>query len=68
MKISARNQIKGTIKKVELGAVMAKVAVEIAGGTMVNSIITIDSVNELNLKEGDEVTAIVKSTEIMIGK
>ncbi len=68
MEISARNKIKGTIAEVKIGSVMAKVAVKIADGTIINSMITIDSVEEMNLKAGDEVYAIVKSTEVMIGK
>ncbi len=68
MEISARNKIKGTITEVTIGSVMAKVAVKIADGTIINSMITIDSVEEMKLKEGDEVYAIVKSTEVMIGK
>jgi len=68
MEISARNQIKGTIKEIKPGAVMAKVSVEMGDGTTLNSIITIDSVENLNLKVGDTVYAIIKSTEVMIGK
>jgi molybdopterin-binding protein len=68
MKLSARNKIKGTIREVKIGSVMAKVAVEIADGTIINSMITIDSVEDMNLKAGDEVYAIIKSTEVMIGK
>lgn len=68
MELSARNKIKGTVKEIKLGAVMAKVVIEIAGGTIINSIITVDSVEDLQLKEGDQVHAIVKSTEVMVGK
>jgi molybdopterin-binding protein len=68
MEISARNKIKGTITDISLGTVMAKVSVEISGGTILNSIITVDSVNNLDLKKGDEIVAIIKSTEVMIGK
>ncbi len=68
MKLSARNKIKGTITEVKIGSVMAKVAVRIADGTIVNSMITIDSVEDMDLKVGDEVYAIIKSTEVMIGK
>lgn len=68
MELSARNKIKGTITEVKIGSVMAKVAVKIADGTVINSMITIDSVEDMNLKAGDEVFAIVKSTEVMIGK
>ncbi|MFW6222464.1 MAG: TOBE domain-containing protein [Bacteroidota bacterium] len=68
MEISARNKIKGTITEVKIGSVMAKVSLKIADGTIINSMITIDSVEDMNLKVGDEVHAIVKSTEVMIGK
>ncbi|MDF1546333.1 MAG: TOBE domain-containing protein [Bacteroidales bacterium] len=68
MELSARNKIKGTVKEIKLGDVMAKVAIEIAGGAIINSIITVDSVEDLQLKEGDRVYAIVKSTEVMVGK
>ncbi|MFW5892359.1 MAG: TOBE domain-containing protein [Bacteroidota bacterium] len=47
---------------------MAKVSLKIADGTIINSMITIDSVEDMNLKVGDQVYAIVKSTEVMIGK
>lgn len=68
MEISARNKIKGTITEVKIGSVMAKVSLKIADGTTINSMITIDSVEDMSLKVGDEVYAIVKSTEVMIGK
>jgi len=68
MELSARNKIRGTITEVKIGSVMAKVAVKIADGTIISSMITIDSVEDMNLKVGDEVFAIVKSTEVMIGK
>ncbi len=68
MEVSARNKIKGVIKDIKLGNVMAKVTIEIAGGTILNSVITVDSVEALDLKVGDEVTALVKSTEVMVGK
>ncbi|MBK6344440.1 MAG: TOBE domain-containing protein [Bacteroidales bacterium] len=68
MKISARNQIKGSIIEVKPGVVTAKVIIDIGGGNRLSSVITMDSVEELNLKPGDEVVAIIKSTEVMIGK
>ena len=68
MEVSARNQIKGTIRDIKLGSVMAKVAVEIAGGTILNSVITVDSVQGLDLKVGEQITVLIKSTEAMIGK
>ncbi|MBP1639314.1 MAG: transporter [Bacteroidetes bacterium] len=68
MELSARNKLKGTIEEIVKGAVMAKVKVNIGGGNAVSSLISVDSVDELQLKVGDEVYAIVKSTEVMIGK
>lgn len=68
MQISARNQIKGVITDIKSGIVTAKVTLDIGGGNMISSVITIDSIEELNLKVGDEVFAIIKSTEVMIGK
>lgn len=68
MELSARNKLQGTIEEIVKGAVMAKVKVNIGGGNVVSSLISVDSVDELNLKVGDNVYAIVKSTEVMIGK
>jgi molybdopterin-binding protein len=67
MEISARNKIKGTIEEITLGSVMAKVKINI-GVSVISSVVTIESVTDLGLKVGDEVYAIVKSTEVMIGK
>ena len=68
MKLSARNQIKGKVAAVDKGAVMAKVKIDIGGGNIITSLISKDSVDDLELKAGDDVTAIIKSTEVMIGK
>jgi len=68
MEISARNKMKGTIDEITLGSVMAKVKINIGNGNVISSVITIESVADLKLKVGDEVYAIVKSTEVMIGK
>jgi len=68
MEISARNKIKGTIDEITLGSVMAKVKINIGNGNVISSVITIESVADLKLKTGDTVYAIVKSTEVMIGK
>jgi len=68
MEISARNKMKGTIEEITLGSVMAKVKINIGNGNVISSVITIESVMDLDLKTGDEVYAIVKSTEVMIGK
>ena len=67
MEISARNQLKGTVKNVKRGSIMAEVLVDI-GGQEVVAAITVSSVDRLKLAVGDRVTVIVKSTEVMIGK
>lgn len=67
MRISARNTLKGTVKKVEHGAVNSQVTVELPGGIEVVSIITKDSAERLNLTEGKEVYAIIKASDVMIG-
>jgi molybdate transport system regulatory protein len=68
MELSARNQLKGTIVEIVKGAVMAKVKVDIGSGNVICSLISVDSVDELNLQIGDTAYAIVKSTEVIIGK
>jgi molybdopterin-binding protein len=65
--LSARNQFKGTIKSVKLGAVAAEVVIQI-GNLEVVSMITRGSAEHLALKIGDEVKAIIKSTEVLIDK
>ena len=66
MKTSARNQLKGTVTAVTLGAVMAEVIVDVGGATVVAAI-TKDSAEKLGLAEGTSVTAIIKATDVMIG-
>lgn len=68
MEISARNQLKGTVKTLHLGEVMAEVVVVLPDGQEITSAITKESVEHLHLKVGDKVSAIIKSTEVMIGK
>jgi molybdopterin-binding protein len=65
--LSARNQFKGTIKSIKLGNVMAEVVVSV-GSLEIVSAITRGSAEHLGLKVGDEVTAVIKSTEVMIAK
>jgi molybdopterin-binding protein len=67
MQISARNVIKGKVKKVTHGAVNSEIILEIAGGTEMVSIITKSSAERLGLKPGKEVYAIVKASNVMIG-
>lgn len=68
MRLSARNQLQGTVSAVELGAVMATVTIRLGDGQEVVSAITKDSAEHLGLAVGDTVTAIIKSTEVMVGK
>ena len=68
MELSARNQFKGTITSIKLGGVMAEVTVDIGGGNVVVSAITRGSVESLGLREGESIVAIIKSTEVIIGK
>jgi molybdopterin-binding protein len=66
-RFSARNQLQAKVKSVKLGAVMAEVIVALADGQEIVSAITRTSAESLNLKKGDDVVAIIKSTEVMIG-
>ena len=68
MNISARNQLKGKIKTVKPGSVMAEVVVELPDGQEIVAAITLGSAETLKLKPGDDVIAIIKSTDVMIGK
>ena len=67
LKLSATNQIKGEISDVKLGAVNAEIAIQIAGGDKLNAIITNESAKNLALKAGDEVVAVIKASQIIIG-
>lgn len=66
MKLSTRNTLKGTVKKLELGAVNAEIILEIAPGIEVVSIITKSSAESLGLAEGKEAYALIKSTDVAI--
>jgi len=68
MKLSTRNQIKGKVTEVVKGKVMAKVKIAIGGDAVITSTITVDAVNDLKLKKGDEVVALIKASGVMIGK
>jgi molybdopterin-binding protein len=67
MTLSARNQLQGTVEEVQLGTVMAHVTVRV-GNNLVESVITRRSVEEMALKKGDTVKAVIKSTEVMLLK
>lgn len=67
MPISARNKLRGKVEEIQLGDVMAHVVVRV-GENLIESAITRRSAEELKLKKGDVVTAVVKATEVMIQK
>lgn len=67
MRLSARNTLPGVIRKIEQGAVNAEVTLELAPGIIVISIITLDAVNSLRLKAGDQAYAVIKASSVMIG-
>ena len=68
LKLSARNNFKGKVVSVEKGVITAKVKIEVKVPTTITAVITKEAVEDLDLKVGDEVTAIVKSTEVIVGK
>jgi len=68
MRLSTRNQLKGTITDIDLGAVMAIVKVKLEGGDqIVTASITKDAASNLDLRAGQPATVFIKSTEVMIG-
>ncbi len=67
LELSARNQLKGTVRGVTLGNIMAEVLVDV-GGQEVVAAITRSSVERLGLREGDAVTVVIKATEVMLAK
>jgi len=67
MTLSARNQLSGTVKEVQLGGVMAHVVVRV-GENLIESVITRRSAEEMALKVGDTVRVVIKSTEVMLQK
>jgi molybdopterin-binding protein len=67
MRLSARNTLKGKVKKIIIGAVNAEVIVELSGGAQITSIITNDAVKDLGLQEGGTAYAIIKASNVMLG-
>ncbi len=68
LKISARNKLKGTIIDIEQDGIIAKIKIQVEQPIVITSVITIEAVEGLNLEEGDTVNALIKSTEVLIGK
>jgi len=67
MKLSARNVLKGKVKSIKQGAVNSEVVIQLAGGFEIVSVITKASTQNLGLKEGKEVYAIIKATNVIVG-
>jgi molybdopterin-binding protein len=65
MKLSARNQLKGTVRAIRRGEAIANVELDVAGNRVVASI-TVEAVDELGLSEGNEVTAVIKASDVML--
>ena len=66
MKLSARNMLKGKVKKVIHGAVNSEITIELPGGTELVSIITKSSAENLGLSQGKDVYAVVKASNVMV--
>ncbi len=67
MKLSARNQLKGTVTEINEGAVNAIVKIDIGGGNVISATISMASVKELGLAVGKEAYAVIKATSVMVG-
>ncbi len=67
MEISARNVLKGTIKEIKYGQILAELVIELSGGTEITSLITKNSAEHLGLAVGKEVSAVIKASNVMIG-
>jgi molybdopterin-binding protein len=65
MKISARNQLKGTVRGIRRGEAIANVELDVAGNRLVASI-TVEAVEELGITEGSDVTAVIKASDVML--
>ena len=68
MRISARNVLKGKIVEVRKGAVTAHVKIDVGNGVVVTAAITNEATDELKLTEGDEAYAVVKASDVMVGR
>lgn len=68
MKMSARNCFRGTLEGIDEGVVTAKVKIRIESPITITAVVTREAVKELEMKRGDKVYAIIKSTSVMVGK
>jgi molybdopterin-binding protein len=68
MKLSARNMFKGKVVEVLSGPISGKVRVDIGGGNVVTSVVTAGAVEDLGIVVGDEVSVVIKSSDVMLAK
>jgi molybdopterin-binding protein len=68
MKISARNVLQGKVTAIKEGVTTAHVKIEVAAGAVITASITMEAVKELGLKVGDRASAIIKASDVMVGK
>jgi molybdopterin-binding protein len=68
MKLSARNQIKGTVTQVTKGQTTGHVHIDIGNGVTVHASITNEAIDDLALKVGDHATAVIKASDVMVAK
>jgi molybdopterin-binding protein len=68
MKLSARNQINGRVVEVRKGATTSHVVIEVTAGVRITASITNEAVDDLGLKAGDEATAVIKASDVMVAK
>ena len=67
MKLSARNQLKGTVVEIQDGAVNGSVKIDLGNGNVVSAVITMSSIRELGLKVGGTAYAVIKASNVMVG-
>ena len=68
MKFGARNQLTGKVTEIKKGDIMCQVRLEVAGGAVMSSVMTIDSLEELGIKEGENVKIMIKAVNVLLAK
>ncbi len=68
MKLSTRNVLKGKIAEIQEGMIMAKIKVDVGNGNILTSVVSVEAVKDLDLKIGDSINALIKSTNVALGK
>ena len=68
MKLSARNVLKGKVLEVKRGQTTAHVKLDVGSGIVITSSITVEAVNDLNLKQGDAAYAVIKASDVIVGR